>query len=166
VVEHLLERYGTLAPQLLTLVDDDPELGRPLPGAPEYLAAEVVYAARYEGALHLEDVLTRRTRISIETPHRGAESARSAAALLASELGWDAATRQREVDAYLARVEAERRSQTMPDDLAAEAARLDAPDLRAGGLPEALHPDVAQRPHAAGTDGARSDPSSAVRHLS
>src|SRR5205814_7317582 len=63
-LEHLLERYGSLAFEVLAL---DPALRRPLPGAPEYLAGEVAYAALAEGALHLEDVLTRRTRISIET---------------------------------------------------------------------------------------------------
>jgi glycerol-3-phosphate dehydrogenase len=127
VVEHLLERYGSLTFDLLRL---DPELRRPLAGAPEYLAAEVAYAARAEGALHLEDVLTRRTRISIETDHRGAASAVDAAQVMGAVLGWDAATRSREVDHYLARVEAERESQRMPDDLTADAARLGAPDVR------------------------------------
>jgi glycerol-3-phosphate dehydrogenase len=46
-------------------------------------------------------------------------------------LGWDAAQRQREVEHYLARVDAELESQTMPDDLTADAARLGAPDPRA-----------------------------------
>ena len=41
------------------------------PGADDYLRAEVVYAATHEGARHLDDVLTRRTRISIETFDRG-----------------------------------------------------------------------------------------------
>ncbi|GAB3951876.1 hypothetical protein GCM10027614_54640 [Micromonospora vulcania] len=45
-------------------------------------------------------------------------------------LGWDAATRAREVEHYRARVEAERQSQLMPDDAAADAARLGAPDVR------------------------------------
>ena len=45
-------------------------------------------------------------------------------------LGWDAATRAREVEHYLARVAAERQSQRMPDDLTADAARLGAPDVR------------------------------------
>jgi glycerol-3-phosphate dehydrogenase len=130
VAEHLLERYGTLTPQLLTLACGDPELGRPVAGAPEYLAAEVAYAALAEGALHLDDVLTRRTRISIETAHRGTESAEHAAHILAGVLGWDAATRRREVEYYLARVDAERQSQSMPDDTAADAARLGVPDAR------------------------------------
>ena len=75
VAEHLLERYGSLAVDVLPLIDADPRLAQPVAGAPEYLAAEIAYAARAEGALHLEDALARRTRISFETAHRGAESA-------------------------------------------------------------------------------------------
>ncbi|MFD6568613.1 glycerol-3-phosphate dehydrogenase/oxidase [Micromonospora profundi] len=130
VLEHLLERYGSLTLDLLAMIDADPLLASPLAGAPEYLAAEVVYAARAEGALHLEDVLTRRTRISFETSHRGLESAEHAAELMGGVLGWDAATRAREVEHYRVRVQAERQSQLMPDDAAADAARLGAPDVR------------------------------------
>jgi len=130
VVEHLLERYGTLTVELLDLIAARPSLGRPVAGAPEYLAAEIAYAAAYEGALHLEDALTRRTRISIETEHRGAESAPHVAELMGEVLGWDADTRTREVEHYLARVAAERESQRMPDDLTADAARLGAPEVR------------------------------------
>jgi glycerol-3-phosphate dehydrogenase len=130
-VEHLLERYGSLTVEVLALADGEPELAKPLEGAPEYLAAEVVYAASAEGALHLDDVLTRRTRVSVETAHRGAESAAHTARLMASVLGWDADREAREIDHYVARVAAERQSQLMPDDLTADAARLGAPDVRA-----------------------------------
>lgn len=122
-VEHLLERYGSLTMEVLRLIDDRPELAEPLPGAPEYLCAEVTYAAAHEGARHLVDVLTRRTRISIETPHRGVETARRAAQLMAVELDWPESTVDEEVSAYTARVEAERKSQRMPDDPSADAAR-------------------------------------------
>lgn len=130
VLEHLLERYGSLTFQLLALADEHPELLKPLTGAPDYAAAEVVYAARHEGALHIDDVLTRRTRISIETTHRGLDSVEEVADLMATELGWDAGTRRREVEHYRARVAAERESQRMPDDRTADAARLGAPDVR------------------------------------
>src|SRR5262249_20627678 len=99
-------------------------------GAPDYLAAEIAYAAAAEGALHLEDALARRTRISFETAHRGVDSAKAAADLMGEVLGWDSARMTREIDHYLARVEAERESQRMPDDLTADAARLGAPDVR------------------------------------
>ncbi|GIG69499.1 glycerol-3-phosphate dehydrogenase/oxidase [Phytomonospora endophytica] len=130
VVEHLLERYGSLAREVLKLVDENPALGVSLTGAPEYLAAEVAYAARAEGALHVDDVMARRTRISIETPHRGTECVEQVADIMAAELDWDAAERDLEVRHYLARVDAERDSQRQPDDNTADAARLGAADVR------------------------------------
>ena len=116
---------------MLELARTHPALARPLTGAPGYLAAEVVHAVLAEGALHLDDVLTRRTRVSIETAHRGVESAPEVAALMAEALGWDEERTAREVEHYTARVAAERESQRMPDDQTADAARLGAPDVRA-----------------------------------
>ncbi|CUU59865.1 glycerol-3-phosphate dehydrogenase [Parafrankia irregularis] len=129
-VEHLLHRYGTLVEEVLELVAARTELGQPLPGAPSYLAAEAVYAASHEGALHLEDVLTRRTRISIETADRGLEAAPFVAELIAPVLGWNTETTTREIELYRARVAAELASQRQPDDETADAARLDAPEPR------------------------------------
>ncbi|MFH8403383.1 glycerol-3-phosphate dehydrogenase/oxidase [Streptomyces sp. NPDC018019] len=128
-VEHLLNRYGALADEVLELVVADPALGEPLAAADDYLRAEVVYACTHEGARHLDDVLTRRTRISIETFDRGTRSARECAELMAPVLGWDADQVDREVQHYEKRVEAERESQRQPDDLTADAARLGAPDI-------------------------------------
>jgi glycerol-3-phosphate dehydrogenase len=128
-IEHLLHRYGSLIDDLLELIARDPELGRPLEGAEDYLAAEVVYAATHEAAAHLEDVMTRRTRISIETWDRGLSAAEPAARLMAGPLGWDDAHVRREVEHYQARVRAERESQLQDDDLSADAARLGAPDV-------------------------------------
>ncbi|MFD8918005.1 glycerol-3-phosphate dehydrogenase/oxidase [Streptomyces sp. NPDC059569] len=128
-VEHLLNRYGTLVEELLELIAADPGLGRPLAAAEDYLRAEIVYAASHEGARHLDDVLTRRTRISIETFDRGTRSARECAELMAPVLGWDKDRIEREVEHYEKRVEAERESQRQPDDQTADAARLGAPDI-------------------------------------
>jgi glycerol-3-phosphate dehydrogenase len=93
--------------------------------------AEIRYAVTHEGALHLEDVLTRRTRISIEYPHRGVACAQAVADAIGDILGWDAATRSREVDTYVDRVAAERESQARFDDEAADAVRTAAPEVRA-----------------------------------
>jgi glycerol-3-phosphate dehydrogenase len=130
-VERLLHRHGDRVDDVLALVREEPALGRPLPGAPAHLAAEVVHAVTAEGALHLDDVLTRRTRVSVQTAHRGVESAPEVARLMAGPLGWDDERRDREVEHYLARVAAERESQRMPDDRTADAARLGAADVRA-----------------------------------
>jgi glycerol-3-phosphate dehydrogenase len=129
-IEHLLGRYGSLTEELLTMVADDPSLAGPIPGAEDHLKVEAVYAASHEGALHLDDVLTRRTRISIETFDRGIAAAPHVARLMAPVLGWDEARVEREVAHYEARVAAERESQLQMDDLTADAARLGAPDVR------------------------------------
>ncbi|GAB3315208.1 glycerol-3-phosphate dehydrogenase/oxidase [Geodermatophilus aquaeductus] len=131
-VEHLLGRYGTLSGELFELMTDQPDLREPLAGAPEYLRAEAYYAVSHEGALHLDDVLCRRTRISIEVPDRGVAAAAEVAEIVAPLLGWDAAHVEREVSHYRLRVEAERESQEQLDDRTADAARLGAPDVRVG----------------------------------
>lgn len=129
---HLLGRHGTGVHDVLALVAEHPALSdRVVPGVP-YIAAEVVYATTHEGALHLDDVLTRRTRISIETRDRGAVAAPIVAGLMSRPLGWDANQAAREVEHYLARVEAELDSQRQPDDRTADAARMGAPDVRTG----------------------------------
>ena len=127
-IEHLLGRYGALAHELLDLIRDRPELAEPLPGADDYLRAEVVYAASHEGALHLDDVLARRTRISIEAWDRGVSAAPVAAELMAGVLGWNKTRTKAEVARYLARVEAERASQEQLTDADADRVRLSAPD--------------------------------------
>jgi glycerol-3-phosphate dehydrogenase len=137
-VQHLLDRYGSMAQELFDLAADDTTLLHPLEGAEEYLRVEVLYAATNEAALHLDDLLARRTRISIETPDRGTASARAVAELVAPALGWDEERVNNEVAAYEARVEAERESQRKDDDLEADAARIAAPDTRAVAVGRAL----------------------------
>ncbi|ETK33199.1 FAD-dependent oxidoreductase [Microbispora sp. ATCC PTA-5024] len=135
-IEHLLERYGSMIDEVLVLIEDDPSLGRPLNGADDYLRAEIVYAATHEGARHLNDALTRRTRISIETFHRGTAVAQEAAELMAGPLGWDDEQVKREVEYYTKRVEAERASQEQDTDQDADAIRLGAPEIVPVALPE------------------------------
>ena len=126
----LLDRYGSLVFEVLAPATVEPSLLEPVAGAPEYLNAEVRYAVTHEGVQHLDDLLTRRTRISIETSHRGTESARAVACLVAPVLGWDTPTLEREVETYVARVAAERASQDETEDAAADAARILGPELR------------------------------------
>ncbi|WP_415171557.1 glycerol-3-phosphate dehydrogenase/oxidase [Nocardioides sp.] len=128
-IDHLLGRYGGLVDDILDLVAARRVLALPLEGAEDYLAAEVVYAVTHEGARHLDDVLARRTRISIETFDRGVSAAPSVARLMAAELDWDEATVKEEVDHYLRRVEAERQSQSMATDQEADEARVKVPDI-------------------------------------
>jgi len=128
-IEHLLRRQGGLIYDLLALVADDPGLGAQLEGSEDYLRVEVVYAVSHEGARHLDDVLARRTRLSIETWDRGLTAAEPCARLMAGVLGWDEEQVQREVRLYTERVAAERDSQQQPDDAVADQARLAAHDV-------------------------------------
>jgi glycerol-3-phosphate dehydrogenase len=138
-VRHLLDRYGSLVHEVLAQAEGRPDLLRPLTAAPDYLQVEVVYATSHEGALHVEDTLARRTRISIEYPHRGVDCAEQVARLMGEILDWDEETVRREIEVYTARVSAERDSQTEPDDHAADARRSAAPEAR----PELLEPEPA-----------------------
>jgi glycerol-3-phosphate dehydrogenase len=128
-IEHLLQRYGSLVHELLAMVAEDPSLGEPLAGASDYLRVEAVYAATHEGARHLDDILTRRTRISIETFDRGLGVVEEVAGLVGEPLGWSKEQVDLEIEHYRARVAAERESQQQPDDETADAARLGAPDV-------------------------------------
>jgi glycerol-3-phosphate dehydrogenase len=113
----LADRYGGEARVVGAMIDADPTLGAPLvPGLP-YVRAEAVYAARYEMATDLADVVARRTRATLLGAEATAAAADDVATLVGAELGWSQAER------------------------AAQAARLRqavAHERGAAGLPEAL----------------------------
>ncbi|MBB4941012.1 glycerol-3-phosphate dehydrogenase [Streptosporangium album] len=127
-VERLLRRYGSDVDEVLDLLAADPTLGQPIHGAPSYLRAEVVYAASHEQALHLEDVLVRRTHISIEERDRGLAAVSEVTALMAPVLDWDDHTLRRETENYRLHVEAELAAERQPDDVTAEVILHDVPE--------------------------------------
>jgi glycerol-3-phosphate dehydrogenase len=128
-IDHLLSRYGGRIDDVLDLIAKHRLLAQPVPGAEDYLDAEIVYAVTHEGARHLDDVLVRRTRISIEMFDRGVAAAPHVARLMGERLGWSAERLASEVDHYLRRVAAERESQRMLTDQEADEARVRLPDL-------------------------------------
>lgn len=99
-ITHLLNRYGGLITEVLASTSTQPELLAPIENAEGYLKCEAVYAVTHEGALHLEDVLHRRLRISMEYNDRGAASALGVAELIAPYLQWDDAMIATEVSRY------------------------------------------------------------------
>jgi glycerol-3-phosphate dehydrogenase len=119
-VQHLLGRYGTLAEEVLALVRADAGLARPLAEGHPYLRAEAAYAVTHENALHVEDVLMRRTRLFIESADSGAGAAAEVSAIMGRLLGWSRRRRAAETRRYLDLVEGEREAGT---DLALAAAR-------------------------------------------
>ncbi|MEM7140464.1 MAG: glycerol-3-phosphate dehydrogenase/oxidase [Actinomycetota bacterium] len=128
LVERLLWRHGTRIADVFDLLDEDDGLRTVLGDL--YVAAEIIHACRHEGAIHLEDVLARRLRISIEGEARGTAIAHDVADLMAGELGWDDDRTAAEIRAWHRRVEAERAANDAPDDEAADALRRGAIDAR------------------------------------
>ena len=122
-VAHLLHRYGSDLWNLLESVDRRPELADPVPGAEAYIAAEIVDAVTHEGALHLDDVMTTRTRISYEVRDHGLAAVDVIADLVAAEVGWTDEGRAAQVAAYRARCAAEDAATASPDDASAQQAR-------------------------------------------
>src|SRR5579875_366818 len=143
-VDRLLGRYGDRVVELVALIERSPELARPLEHGDGHLAVEVVYACTHEGALHLEDVLERRTRLAIAARDRGLGAAPHAASLMASVLGWEPDRVRSEVDGWRRRIAAQRAAEAERDDTAALAAYREA--LHAA-LPEA-HGALPQAPGA------------------
>jgi glycerol-3-phosphate dehydrogenase len=74
----LVDRYGTEAPVVLAMAGGDPELLAPVaPGTP-VTGAELLFGLRHEGALDLDDLLDRRTRIGLVPADRAAALSRAA----------------------------------------------------------------------------------------
>jgi glycerol-3-phosphate dehydrogenase len=115
ITEHLATRYGSEATAITDLIDADATLGLPLvPGLP-YRMAEAVYAARFEMAQTLDDVLSRRTRARLLARDASVHAAPAVAAVIATELGWDDTQRDVEVAAYRAAIDEERSAAHLPE---------------------------------------------------
>jgi glycerol-3-phosphate dehydrogenase len=115
VLAHLAGRYGGEARTVLAMIEADPELDRPLvPGLP-YLRAEAVYAARYEMAHTLDDVLSRRTRSVLLARDSSAAAAADGGRLIAPELGWSPQRTDKEVAAFVAAATRSREAAGLPE---------------------------------------------------
>jgi glycerol-3-phosphate dehydrogenase len=114
-IEHLANRYGGEARGLLAMIDGDPSLAEPLVAGLPYLRVEAVYAARYEMARSLDDILSRRTRARLLGRDASAEAAPAVAELVATDLGWDAAEQERQVKTYRAAIDEERLAADLPE---------------------------------------------------
>jgi len=99
-VTHLLDRYGSLISEILEIIAEDSAMAeRLIPDLP-YIKAEILHAASHEGALSVEDVLLRRTRISFEASDSGLSAADTVAEIIGETLGWKAADRKESVQSF------------------------------------------------------------------
>ena len=95
--QRLLGRYGRQAPDLIEAAQTG-EL-EPIEGSASTWA-ELRWAARSEGALHLEDILLRRVRLGLFLPQGGEKIMEQIRAIVQPEMSWDDPTWQREVNRY------------------------------------------------------------------
>ncbi len=99
-ITHLLNRYGSMISEVLELIDENPKLAAKVDEDLLYIKAEIYYAASNEGARSVDDVISRRTRISFEARDHGVHLADEIAAIIAPVLGWSAKERKASVAAY------------------------------------------------------------------
>jgi glycerol-3-phosphate dehydrogenase len=92
--------YGTDSFKVEQLAKQNPTLAAPLHSRFDYIKASVVWAAREEMALTVEDVLSRRTRALILDARAAIEAAPVTASLLATELGKDSTWEARQVKEF------------------------------------------------------------------
>ncbi len=95
-----LHQYGSDRLKLKKMIEDNPELGEPLHERLPYLKAEVVWAARNEMAMTVEDVLSRRTRALLLDAKASVDMAPETARLMAEEMGWDKTWQKKQVEEY------------------------------------------------------------------
>jgi glycerol-3-phosphate dehydrogenase len=96
-----MRMYGADAARVRTFLDSDPAHRTKLHPRLPYLCGQLRWAVREELARSLEDLLSRRTRSLVLDARAAIEAAPRAAAILAEELGRDAAFAQAQLDAFL-----------------------------------------------------------------
>jgi glycerol-3-phosphate dehydrogenase len=94
--------YGSDAPGIHQLMQASPDLARQLHPALPLVGAQVIWAARFEMARTIDDVLARRTRCLFLEARAALEAAPAVAELLATELGRDQAWQAQQVSDFTA----------------------------------------------------------------
>jgi glycerol-3-phosphate dehydrogenase len=108
--DQLVERHGTRARDVVELGREH-DLLRPVADDRTELEAEVAWGVERELAMSVDDVLSRRLRLSMSRRDRGASIAPRVAAIMGARLGWDAERQTVEVEQYL---ESARREYEVP----------------------------------------------------
>jgi len=108
--KHLAEKFGTEAEAVLSLTKEDSRLNSPLAREAAPIQAEVVYCARTEMAMTIEDVLARRIGLQNFGWKLATQAAPVVGELLARELGWTANEKSRAVDDYVSKIDRQRRA--------------------------------------------------------
>lgn len=102
-INHLAKLYGSQLPQLMALCDENPSLLVPIADGQADIRAQLVFAARFEQAMSLADILFRRTAVGFFGISD--EEIESAAAVVAPELQWSEPECAKQIQAVKDRLE-------------------------------------------------------------
>ncbi|WP_461109437.1 glycerol-3-phosphate dehydrogenase/oxidase [Spirosoma koreense] len=100
VCQHLMRTYGNRADRVARLTEQAHEWSEKLVNSQPFIKAEIIYQVREEMAVTLRDVLARRWRLELSDWQLTAQLAPQVADLMALELGWSDAYRDKQVRAY------------------------------------------------------------------
>jgi len=98
MVDRLLTRYGTRASDVIEVLLDQPS--QPLQADPTLTTAEIAYFAEHEDAVHLSDVVLRRTNLAF-VGGVSIELLTEIADVMADSLGWSTERRDDEIERTL-----------------------------------------------------------------
>ena len=132
---HLVGKFGSHAPDVLSLTTVDPSLLTPLVDGVPQIRAEVVYCVRQEMARTVEDVLSRRLGLQVFDWNLAMQAAPVVAEILARELGWSTTRATEEADGYVARIAGMRQTLTEPEPAASFPAGPRSVNSRSSGTP-------------------------------
>ena len=98
--ERLVENYGVHARRVLAYGKKDPHLLSPLSPDCTVMMAEVYHAMDYELGCTMDDILVRRTSLSLIAEDQGLGAAEEVSEHMAQALNWSKERKQRELDAF------------------------------------------------------------------
>ena len=102
--QHLAQKFGTRAPDVLALARAETSLAAPLLAGLPHILAEVVYSIRHEMAQTIEDILARRLGLQLFDWRVSIQAAPAVADLLSQELGWPRKARDQAIAGYTSKI--------------------------------------------------------------
>lgn len=100
ICQHLANKYGTRAQEVLGLTESRPELRERIIAPYPFILAEIVYAAEQEMALDIRDFLARRIRLEILDWEAAQKAAPAVSKWMGATLGWPEAKIEAETRQY------------------------------------------------------------------
>lgn len=94
--------YGSDAALIQAMINEHPQLAKPIHPRYDYCQAELAFSVRNEMAMTVEDILARRSRMLFIDAQAAIEAAELVAQNMASLLGWDKGYEEEQLNSFLA----------------------------------------------------------------